>query len=60
MNDIQAEHLDRLNRVRSVPCPYCQARPGWPCVRPNGTPTVTHGPRWDAWYKEEADGQRPG
>lgn len=36
------EHLDRIRRVESVPCPKCKAGRGHPCVRPSGEKTEPH------------------
>lgn len=37
-----AEHLDRIRRVESVPCPKCYAPKGRPCTGPGGNRTEPH------------------
>lgn len=49
------EHQDRLRRVRSIPCPKCNAGKGAPCRAPNGeAASVSHAARYQALYRKEA------
>lgn len=49
------EHLDRIRRVQSVPCPKCGAGKGEPCRSPKGDPTEPHhAARYAALYRREA------
>ena len=49
-----AEHLDRIRRVRSVPCPKCQAGKGRPCKSPRGQSVASHHQaRYAALYRRK-------
>ena len=49
-----AEHVDRVRRVRSVPCPKCQAGKGQPCRSPRGASVASHHQaRYAALYKRK-------
>ena len=47
-----AEHLERVRRVQTVPCPKCGAVKGRPCVSPFGAKTPQqHAARYAALYR---------
>ena len=36
-----------VQATQAFPCPYCHAKPGSPCTKPDGKTTYNHGKRID-------------